>query len=379
MINLMQWPSRVNRGDGGLLQEFKLSVLFDLNHPAHYHMFKYAMAHLKSAGVGVHVIARQKDCLVELLRSGGWEFYLIPRHGKSVPAMAWESLRGVAIAVWLAIRHKAKLMVGTSVTIGLASRLSGGRSVVFNEDDQHIVPLFTKLAYPLAHYIVTPEALASEDHGKGHLTYRGYQKLAYLHPAWFRPDANVRAELGLAQGERYFLVRLVSLTAHHDVGQRGLDRDQVGQIIERLQPHGRVFISAECEVDDSLKPLLLPTPPERILDVLAFADMFIGDSQSMTTEAALLGTPSLRCNTFVGRITVLEELEHRHRLVVGVRPDEFPRVLAQMDEWLCHEDLKGDWQRRRDAMLAQCQDVSKFMIELFERLHTRSPGRRSQK
>jgi hypothetical protein len=68
---------------------------------------------------------------------------------------------------------------------------------------------------------------------------------------------------------------------------------------------------------------------------------------------------------------VLEELEHRWGLTVGIRPDEFPRVLAQVDDWLARPDLKDLWQRKRQAVLANCVDLTGWILDLLARLARR--------
>ena len=50
--------------------------------------------------------------------------------------------------------------------------------------------------------------------------------------------------------------------------------------------------------------------------------MFIGDSQTMTSEAAVLGTPAIRCNSFVNRISYLEEEENTYELTFGFKPED---------------------------------------------------------
>jgi hypothetical protein len=259
-------------------------------------------------------------------------------------------------------------MVGTSVVVGPAARLAGATSLVFNEDDAKVVPIFAKLAYPFAHYIITPNSLKFEDYGKKHITYPGYQELAYLHPNRYTPNPDILRELGVGPDEKYFLVRLVSLTAHHDIGESGLSTKQARAIVERLAKHGRVFISAETTVDSDLRVYLLPTPVDKIFDVLAFAHMVIGDSQTMIAETAVLGTPALRCNTFVRRLAYLEELEHNYGLTVGIRPKNFEMLLSQIDKCLSQPDLKGQWQQKRKVMLNECIDLTDWIIKLLHKL-----------
>jgi predicted glycosyltransferase len=267
-------------------------------------------------------------------------------------------------------------MAGTSVSIGPAARLTGARAVLFEEDDAAVVRMIARFGYPTAHAVVTPRCLAFERHGTKHLTYPGYHELAYLHPARFTPDPGVREALGVAPGERVFLLRRVSLTSHHDAGETGLSEAHLAALVERLLPHGRVFLSTEAPPPAALQPYVLPTPPSRIFDVMALADVVIGDSQTMAAEAAVLGTPSLRCNTFVGRLAYLEELEHRYGLTVGFRPHDFERLLAHLDGWLAQPDLRDEWQARRRRMLEETVDVTAWILDLFRRLARRGGGGR---
>lgn len=348
-----------------------LTALFDLGHPAHFHLFKHSIAEMKKAGHRVHIIGRQKDCLPGLLDRTGWDYHLVRRPRKGLTLLAAEQFQVLGKILAMAAREPVDLMLGTSVVIGLASRLTGAASLVFCEDDQDVVPLFSQLAYAPAHMVITPRALEREDHGRKHLTYPGYQELAYLHPAIYKPDSSVLDRLGIEPGEPYFIVRLVALRAHHDIGEQGLSHEQARDVVRRLLPHGRVFLSIEGDVPEDLRPYLLPTSVDRIFDVMSYAQMIVGDSQTMTIEAAILGTPALRCNTFVGRLSVLEELGHRYGLTVGIRPQEFPRLLEQIDAWLSAENLKALWRRRRDRLLAESVNLTDWTLDLVGTLARR--------
>lgn len=52
--------------------------------------------------------------------------------------------------------------------------------------------------------------------------------------------------------------------------------------------------------------------------VMAFASLYIGDSQTMAAEAGVLGVPFVRFNDFVGSIGYLRELEDKYELGYGI-------------------------------------------------------------
>jgi hypothetical protein len=62
----------------------------------------------------------------------------------------------------------------------------------------------------------------------------------------------------------------------------------------------------------------------------------------------------MRCNTFVGRITCLEELEKKYGLTKGFLPDETDMLIATTQEWLADlENVKRQMQSRQKKMLAE--------------------------
>jgi predicted glycosyltransferase len=83
-------------------------------------------------------------------------------------------------------------------------------------------------------------------------------------------------------------------------------------------------------------------------------------------EAAMLGTPSIRFSDFSGRISVLEELEHKYGLTFGFKTNESDKFFNKIDELLKTKNIKKEWQRRRQKMLAEKIDVTAFMAWLIE-------------
>ena len=97
-----------------------------------------------------------------------------------------------------------------------------------------------------------------------------------------------------------------------------------------------------------------------------YATMLVGDSQTMTSEAAVLGTPAIRCNTFVGRIHYLEEEEHKYGLTYGFCPEQSEAMFQKIDELLAMPNLKQEWQTRRQKMLSEKIDYSAFLTWFIE-------------
>lgn len=120
--------------------------------------------------------------------------------------------------------------------------------------------------------------------------------------------------------------------------------------------------------------------------VMAFASLYMGDSQTMAAEAGVLGVPFVRFNDFVGRIGYLRELEDVYELGYGIHasllPDDSPirkndgsvqpsgtEALYQAVEQLVAMDASERrtlYQQRRQKMLADKIDCAKFLTWFIE-------------
>ena len=358
-----------------------MKLLFDLGHPAHVHLFRNLIESVRRSGGSALAATREKDLTVDLCRRYGIEQVVLSRaYGGGLLAGVGELFRRTVKLLALARRIGPDALLGTSMSIGAVGRIIGRPSFVFGEDDAAVVPLFARFVYPTCTYIVTPDCLAHEDYGKKQLTYPGYHELAYLHPDHFTPDPAVPRAIGLNPEAPYFILRSVALKAHHDVNAAGLSPAVVRRLVDRLAARGTVLITSEDPLPPDLEPYRFPLPPDRFHDVLAFAALVIGDSQTVAAEAAVLGVPNLRCNSFVGRLSYLEELEKKHSLTRGFLPAEVSELMQTVDRWLVDLEQRRDLMRsRRQKMLkqsinvAQCPSGSCSIVPPF---HEGPPGRK---
>ena len=196
--------------------------------------------------------------------------------------------------------------------------------------------------------------------------YAGTHELAYLHPNWFTPTESVLAKAGLNKGERFFIMRFVAFKGHHDIGQSGLSLEQKRKLIDLLKPYGRVIITSERQIEPEFEEYRLPVPPEEIHSLMSYASMFLGDSQTMTSEAAILGVPALKCNTFAGRLSVPNELENKYGLCYSYQPTDFDRFYEHVKTLLETKNLKEVWQEKRRKFLSDKIDVTAFFTWFIE-------------
>lgn len=341
-----------------------MKILFDIVHPAHVHFFKHMIRGLEKRGHETRIVARDKDVTNALLDRLGFPYETVGRPKKSLFGMAGELLRRDLVLARVARKFRADLIVTRNPAGAQAGRLLGIRSV-FDTDDGKAAGIHFQAAAPFAHVITTPDC-SDEDYGRRHVKYPGYKQTAYLHPNHFTPDRSVLEALGVKAGERYFIVRFVAMGASHDVGEGGLPADAKRALIDKLRAHGRVFISSEGALPAELAQLKFTLPPDRLHDALAFADLLIGDSQTMAAEAAVLGTPSLRVSSWTGRLAYLTELEQRYGLTFAYTPERASELMAHLERWLSQPSLRESLADNHRRLLADKLDMAEWFVDFLE-------------
>ncbi|SNR70196.1 hypothetical protein SAMN06266787_11226 [Halorubrum ezzemoulense] len=246
-----------------------------------------------------------------------------------------------------------------------AAKVVGCPNIVFNDSEP--AHLASKLTHPFADRICTP-ANFDVDLGEKQDRYDGYHELAYLHPDRFDPDPDALRDHDIEPDEPYSVLRFVSWGAHHDVGQHGFSLEAKQKLVSVLSNQGDVYITSESTLPDEFEEYRLPIPPDRIHDLLYYANLYVGDSQTMATEAAILGTPAVRSNSFAGEDDMgnFIELEREYRLLYS-RTDETETikiVRALIDD----SDAQDRWQLKRESLIDNKIDVTEYMLELIYEL-----------
>lgn len=346
-----------------------MKILFFFVHPSKFHLFKNSINALISKGHHVEILITSKDVLEQLVISEGWKYTNIFPEGrkmKGIPPYISSGInffRTIYRLYWYTKGKNFDLFITDDLLVYIG-RLKKIPSIVFNDDDLNVVKQYS-LVLRMADYIIAPEITDLGRYNSRKIGFPGYKELAYLHPEHFKPDINVVKKFN-PDLFPYFVLRLVSLRAYHDVGMKGLSDQQVKSLINLLNRHGNVYISSERELPDDLKSYKLPVDPSDIAHVIYFAELFIGDSQTMTSEAAVLGTPAFRCNDFAGKISVMEEKEFKYGLSHNFPPFLFDEMYKQIEEHLTSENDKEQYRERRRKMLNETIDLTSFMTWLFE-------------
>lgn len=353
-----------------------MKILIDINHPAHVHLLRNAYKELVAHGHEVHVLVKDIPSAKKLMDLYGIPYQQLGEKNDKLFIKGLEQIIYDMKIWWFAVRHGIDIGIGSSINLAHVSKLCRMRSIILDDDDDEVEPLFAKYAHPFASVVLSPQGTPRVV--KKLVYYPAYHELAYLHPNRFTPDPSVLDDAGvryeiMANGdvrvlEPYFVMRFNAFKAHHDVGVVGLTIENKRKLVEKLSKIGKVFITTERNIDEEFKPYQLKVSPEKAHSLMYYATMLIGDSQTMTSEAAVLGTPAIRCNTFVGRIHYLEEEEHTYELTYGFRPDESEAMFAKVDSLLAMgaEAMKAEWAKRRMHMLADKIDYTSFLVWFIE-------------
>lgn len=340
-----------------------MHYLFHLGHPAHFHLFKNSITHLKQKNHQVSVLIKKKDILEDLMKRSGIEYINILQEGRKDTKIGL--LTGMIKRNWRLFRYclknKPDLLIGTSVEIGHVGTILNIPSINVNEDDASVVPLYAKLSYPWCSHILSPVSCNNGKWENKSIKYEGYHELSYLHPDNFVPSLETVKKYNISTTRPFFLMRFAKLTAHHDEGIKGINDELALKIIDILKPKGDIYITSERKLNKTLEPYRMAIDPLDIHHIMNYASLYIGDSQTMAAEAGVLGTPFIRFNDFVGRIGYLNELENKYNLGFGIKPNSPEKLLAKIEELSEIGDLKLVFNERREKMLSEKIDVADFL------------------
>ncbi|UIP01458.1 hypothetical protein Hbl1158_15080 (plasmid) [Halobaculum sp. CBA1158] len=342
-----------------------MRLLIFANTPAHVHLYRNAVSRLCDRGHDVLVLGRDDGCAVDLLEYHDLPYELYGRRGETRRALLRNLPGHYARILRRARSFDPDLIFGMGAYAAPAGVASDTPVIAVQDSEPH------GLDYTLSRLVVdaflTPYTFA-RDLGPTHYRVRGFKESAYLHPDVYAPECDIRAELGVDADEPFVVVRFNGWGAYHDVGRSGFDTDQRRTLLERLAEHATVVVTDERDRGTALPDGVRPfdVHPAYVHDALAAASLLVADTQTMVTEAALLGTPALRSNSFVGDGDMgnFRELA-AHGLVENVPPSSFDRLAERAVELLT-DDARAAWRRRREAFVDDLIDLTALLVDLAE-------------
>jgi hypothetical protein len=338
-----------------------MRILFNMGHPAQFHLFRHAIGLLEKDGHVCRITCIRKDVLLNLLDAGGFSYTVIGSFSSTLMGKMIEQVRIEERLFRIVREFSPDILVGGtgSVAVAHVGKLVRIPSIVF--DDTEHAKIEHTLMDPFVSTLCTPSCYRSEL-GKKQIRYNGFHELAYLHPRYFTPDPSVLNDPGLTPDDPFIVIRFVSWDASHDVGHHGV-LDKAG-FVRTLMPYGKILITSEGPLPKELEQYRIRIPPEKMHDLLSYATMYIGEGATMASEAALLGTPSILISSLVGTMGNFIELEKNYDLLYSFSDAE--KALHKALEILQNPHSKQIWAEKREHLLSDKIDVTAFIVRFIE-------------
>jgi uncharacterized protein len=339
-----------------------MKIVVAVNHPGHVHMFKNFIIEMRKRGHIVIITSTEKDVTFNLLDNYGLNYINLGSYGNSL-IQKLINLPIIDLKMYNKIKKfNPNIIVGVgSISAAHVSFLLRKKCIIF-EDTEHSKEQI-RLYLPFAEAVCTPVCF-KDNLGKKQVRYNGYHELAYLHPNYFTPNPEVLYELGLNENDPYVIMRFVSWSASHDVGQHGINNKI--DLVKVLEKYGKVFITSEARLDPKLERYRLKVSPEKLHDLLYYATLYIGEGATTASECAVLGTHAIYVNTL--RLGYTDEEEERYDLVYTFSNKENveKKVSDKVSELLKNPNLKEEGKIKKENIIRDKIDVTTFMVQFVE-------------
>ncbi len=334
-------------------------ILIDINHPAHVHLFSNFARIMKELGYEILFTTRDKEVSIDLLKAYSLNFVSFGKHKKDL----FNKIKGLFEFNFKLLKTALKFKPDLFLSMG--SIYAAQVSFLINKphialDDTEHASEHHILYKPFSKTLLNPSCF-KKDFGSKQICYEGYHELAYLHPNYFIPNKDIHNLLGINKNESYVILRFVSWEASHDKGHGGFTPEFKFHLVEELSKQKKLFISSESPLPAKLKKFQINIPPIKMLDALAYANLFIGEGATMASECAMLGTPAIYVNTLSAGT-----LEEQKKYGLIVKTTDSDKIMEEALNILSNSESKNIFQKKRYRMLAEKIDVTAFMVWFIE-------------
>lgn len=337
-----------------------MNIFIDIGHPAHVHYFKNLIRIMTKEHNATFIItSRDKEMSQYLLKNNNISFIDRGKGRDSSFGKILYLLKANFQLLKIALKTKPDLFLsfGSPYAAQVSFLLSIPSITIDDTESAKFGQLFYK---PFSKVILSPTTF-SKNFGKKHKKFNGYMELSYLNPKYFKPDENVLDILGVKKNEKYSVLRFVKWKANHDIGHTGISLENKIKAVKEFSTYGKVFITSEEPLPIELEKYKIKVSPEKIHSVLYYASMFYGESATMASESAVLGTPAIYIDDNGRGYT--DEQESKYRIVFNFTESlmDQNKSIIKGKEILNKE--KKLWVTKKNKILREKIDVTKYMIE----------------
>ncbi|MBI2417154.1 MAG: DUF354 domain-containing protein [Ignavibacteriales bacterium] len=338
-----------------------MKILIDLGHPAHIHYFRNFIKIMEGKGHQFELVARDKEVLHKLLNQYNLPFKTRGKGSKGLIGKLLYLFYADYIVYRIAKKFKPDLFLSfASPYAAQVSKLMGKPHIAF--DDTEHAKIAHLLYQPFTDSILTPEYF-KKDFGPKHIRFSGIMDLAYLHPKHFTPDKSVVSGLKQDSKKPIVLLRFVGWHASHDTGHNGLTYEDKQRLLQTLLEHATVYISSEDELEPSLMQYKYNLPANELHNFLSCCSLLIGESGSMSSEAAVLGVPVIFNNSAADLFGVFDYICRYNGVFKITRIDEITEKALAV---LTSDAIKLDVKKSSEKIISENIDVTNFMVWFVE-------------
>lgn len=340
-----------------------MKIFIDIGHPAHVHYFKNLIRKLSAKGHSFVVTARDKEMAHYLLKCLDIDFINRGKGADGVIGKALYLIQADFKLLKVALKEKPDLFLSFgSPYCAQVAKIMGKDHIVI--DDTENASMGQLLYLPFSECVLTPDCF-EKDFGSKQIRFPSYMELSYLHPNIFEPDKTVLDDLGIKPQHKYIVTRFVNWGAVHDIGHKGVSDANKIKAVNEFSKFGKVFVSSEGKLPDEISEYKINLPPEKMHDVLAFASLFYGESATMASESAILGTPAIYLDD-EGRGYTRDQ-EQKYGLVYNYSESEEDQIRSiQKGTEVLKSSTKIEWQEKRERLLSEKIDLTAFFTWFIE-------------
>jgi uncharacterized protein len=340
-----------------------MNILFVSGHPAQVHNFKHVKFELERKGHRVYWLATDKDISKQLLEVYNIEYTLLKKPGKGIISKIFTFISNTAFSIKYLNDKKINIVVSrVSPYLAISSFFRRVYHITLSDTETagYYDWFFCKFSSVLLTSISFKKTLRSDQ-----IRFNGNIELFYLHPNRFIPCNNVENILDITPDDPYVVMRFVNWAAYHDRGSSGIFDENKIKAAEMFSRYARVFISSEDELPPQLEIYKIKIPHEKIHHVLSRAKLFFGESATMASECAVLGTTAIYLDK-IGRGYTDEE--GKYGLVYNYKESasDQKRAIQKAIELLKDPSLKVKTRKQHSAFLKNKIDMTAFMVWFIE-------------
>lgn len=343
-----------------------MKILIDIGHPGHVHLFKNFAFKMIGEGHNILFTCREKEAETSLLKAYGFNYKVFGRHFNGIIGKLYGLFKFDIQMFFTALKFKPSVFLSHGSIYAAHAAFILGKTNIALEDTGNKEQVF--LYKPFTKFILTPSVFPNL-YGKKQIKYEAYHEIAYLHPKYYQPNANIFNFMNNAKRNKFVILRFVSWKATHDIGKGGIDNEVSQKLVDFFEERNyKIYISSEKKLPEKYEKYKISIPPPLFHHALYFADIVVGDSQTIVAEAGILGTPAIRFNDLVGTTHGYHhaELEDKYKLIYNIHTKDRD-VLFQVLENLTSEiNIKKTWDERKSRLFNDKIDLTEFLIDFIK-------------